>query len=218
MTTADRIGYLPQDLLDALSGEGGPQLPRMPQLGVTPCSGLAPMWDDEIDGELPDDRIRRLAAARAICRRCPVRIECDTEAQASPYTEGMWAGFGYYDEFVDLDEALSATNLQPRTTSPAQTTHPPDSQSAGTPGEPMTDHPSGEPTIEPEQLSDLKAMFNAIAQGDDDGAEAMVAAMDKEERERFHTAIHDAFEAELWLYTRAADIVGITLTAPFKAV
>ena len=80
----------------------------------------------------------------------------------------------------------------------------------------MTDHPSGEPTIEPDQLKDLKAMFNALIQGDDDGAEAMVAAMDTEERERFHTAIHDAFESELWLYTRAADIVGITLTAPFK--
>lgn len=92
-----------------------PQLPPMPRLGNTPCAGRAPMWDDRVEGESSDDRIERLTAARNICRRCPVRLGCDAEAQASPYTEGMWAGFGYYDEFVDLDELWLATNLQPRT-------------------------------------------------------------------------------------------------------
>ncbi|ORI15787.1 hypothetical protein BJI47_01450 [Rhodococcus sp. 1168] len=71
------------------------------------------MWDDHVDGEAPADRTVRLDAARRICRSCPVRLACDVEAQISPYTEGIWAGFHYLDATTDEEETVTASQPLP---------------------------------------------------------------------------------------------------------
>lgn len=112
--SAHEVGMPDEELLQLLrfiSGEAGPQLPRMPRLGMTPCVGRAPMWDDRVDGETPEERVRRLEAARNVCRRCPVRLACDAEAHASPYTEGVWAGFFHLEE--PIYEEVAVTDPQP---------------------------------------------------------------------------------------------------------
>lgn len=50
-----------------------------PRLDGAACAGMAPMFDDEIDGESPDSRAVRLA------RACTVAAD---EHQAT----GLWAG------------------------------------------------------------------------------------------------------------------------------
>ncbi|WP_032405182.1 WhiB family transcriptional regulator [Rhodococcoides fascians] len=76
----------------------------MPQLNNTLCAGKAPMWDGRIDGESVTDRAQRLDAARRICQRCPARHDCAVEAEASPYTEGIWAARDYLHEEVDVTD------------------------------------------------------------------------------------------------------------------
>jgi hypothetical protein len=72
----------PPDTLEALVD---------PRLDGAACAGMAPMFDDEIDGETPDSRAVRLAHARTICARCMVRSAC-TVAAAEHQATGLWAG------------------------------------------------------------------------------------------------------------------------------
>jgi WhiB family redox-sensing transcriptional regulator len=45
------------------------------------------------DGERGSSRTRREAAAKSICRTCPVRAECAAHALASREPYGVWGGF-----------------------------------------------------------------------------------------------------------------------------
>jgi WhiB family redox-sensing transcriptional regulator len=45
------------------------------------------------DGERGSSRTRREAAAKSICRTCPVRPECAAHALASREPYGVWGGF-----------------------------------------------------------------------------------------------------------------------------
>jgi WhiB family redox-sensing transcriptional regulator len=45
------------------------------------------------DGERGSSRARREAAAKSICRACPVRPECAAHALASREPYGVWGGF-----------------------------------------------------------------------------------------------------------------------------
>src|SRR5258705_10430990 len=45
------------------------------------------------DGERGASRLRREAAAKALCRGCPVRPECAAHALAAPGPYGVWGGF-----------------------------------------------------------------------------------------------------------------------------
>ncbi len=45
------------------------------------------------DGERGSSRMRREAAAKSICRTCPVRAECAAHALASREPYGVWGGF-----------------------------------------------------------------------------------------------------------------------------
>jgi WhiB family redox-sensing transcriptional regulator len=45
------------------------------------------------EGERGPSRSRREAAAKALCRACPVRAECAAHALNSPEPYGVWGGF-----------------------------------------------------------------------------------------------------------------------------
>lgn len=49
------------------------------------------------DGELPWQRDRREARARAICARCPVRKSCLRDALAAGIQDGVWGGLSERD-------------------------------------------------------------------------------------------------------------------------
>lgn len=79
----------------------------------------------------------------------------------------------------------------------------------------MTDTPPvDEKPIGSEQLLDLKALFQAIASDDEDGAELMIRGLDVDERQKFTQALKDAWETEVWLYNRAADIAARVIRTP----
>ncbi|WP_238586393.1 WhiB family transcriptional regulator [Rhodococcus rhodochrous] len=50
------------------------------------------MFDDDIPGESEAEQSRRLAAASAVCIRCPVRGPCRTAAGELGHPVGVWAG------------------------------------------------------------------------------------------------------------------------------
>lgn len=45
------------------------------------------------DGERGASRVRREVAAKAVCRRCPVRAECAAHALKAREPYGVWGGF-----------------------------------------------------------------------------------------------------------------------------
>ncbi|MDT2004555.1 hypothetical protein FXW78_07060 [Rhodococcus opacus] len=62
-----------------------------PELEGAGCAGRAPMFDDDVDGETPEERLARLGVAFSICRDCPVHAACDTAAREHQ-SVGLWAG------------------------------------------------------------------------------------------------------------------------------
>jgi hypothetical protein len=56
------------------------------------CAGQAPAFDDEIDGEPPADRARRIVRARRVCVTCPARPECSALAAREAPVSGVLAG------------------------------------------------------------------------------------------------------------------------------
>lgn len=75
----------------------------------------------------------------------------------------------------------------------------------------MTDSADDQP-IAIDQLLDLKALFQAIASGDEAGAERMIRGLDADERLLLPKALKDAWESQLWLFGVATNIVGRVLT------
>jgi hypothetical protein len=66
----------------------GPRLPHRPA-----CAGRAPEFDDQLPGETPDDRDRRVRAAAAVCADCPARHACAVAAtDLGREASGVWAG------------------------------------------------------------------------------------------------------------------------------
>jgi hypothetical protein len=55
------------------------------------CAGMAPMFDDELDGESAGWRKNRIALAQRVCAQCPVSADCRREAKKQ-VNEGVWDG------------------------------------------------------------------------------------------------------------------------------
>lgn len=68
-----------------------------PDLTGAACKGMAPLFDDHIDGETHEDTQARMVAARAVCARCPILATCRSAADGMDETlkAGMWAGDAY---------------------------------------------------------------------------------------------------------------------------
>jgi WhiB family redox-sensing transcriptional regulator len=47
--------------------------------------------DPELFNPAPTDQ-RAITAARALCARCPIRIDCLAVALATPHAQGIWGG------------------------------------------------------------------------------------------------------------------------------
>ncbi|YCN53424.1 WhiB family transcriptional regulator [Rhodococcus erythropolis] len=62
-----------------------------PTLSGAACTGRAPLFDDDIDGESVEHREARHHTAAAICRHCPVQPQCRAAA-GDHYALGVWAG------------------------------------------------------------------------------------------------------------------------------
>jgi len=62
-----------------------------PRLTGARCRGHAPLFDDQLDGEAPEQRSQRLAYAARICRGCPVAGPCRIAASEHD-AHGMWGG------------------------------------------------------------------------------------------------------------------------------
>lgn len=62
-----------------------------PTLSGAACTGRAPLFDDEIDGETEEQREARHYVAASICRSCPVQPECRAAA-GEHHALGIWAG------------------------------------------------------------------------------------------------------------------------------
>ena len=57
------------------------------------CTGLAPLFDAEVDGETPTDRGARHERAQAVCEQCRVLEVCRASLdRLPPRTDGVWAG------------------------------------------------------------------------------------------------------------------------------
>ena len=66
--------------------------PREGMAGAA-CSGLAPMFDAEVDDESTEDREARHIRARAVCAGCRVLNLCRASLDTlPPQTTGVWAG------------------------------------------------------------------------------------------------------------------------------
>ncbi len=64
-----------------------------PDLTGALCRGRDPWWDDNVAGEGLAARSRRLLAAVAACRGCPVLAKCAQLLPELPRsTSGVWAG------------------------------------------------------------------------------------------------------------------------------
>ncbi|WP_032405183.1 hypothetical protein [Rhodococcoides fascians] len=63
------------------------------------------------------------------------------------------------------------------------------------------------PTDATNAFLDVAALLKAVAAGDEEGADRMVRGFDQAERIAFSERLKEGFEAELWLYTRAAELV-----------
>lgn len=101
MSTCDttRAGTGPSVSVHARKSRGRqPSIPELiealvdPRLSGAACAGRAPMFDDEIPGEIEAEQSRRLSAAAAVCIRCPVRSACRTAASELDHLAGVWAG------------------------------------------------------------------------------------------------------------------------------
>jgi WhiB family redox-sensing transcriptional regulator len=56
------------------------------------CLGRPDLFFAPDDSETRSERRRREAAAKSVCSRCPVRIDCLTDALASDERFGIWGG------------------------------------------------------------------------------------------------------------------------------
>jgi len=56
------------------------------------CRGHPDLFFAPDDSETRSERRRREAAAKSVCARCPVRIDCLTDAFASDERFGIWGG------------------------------------------------------------------------------------------------------------------------------
>jgi hypothetical protein len=65
-----------------------------PDLGGRPaCAGMAPVFDDEVPGEIHSEREARHHQAIAICVTCPVSAACAAaRADLGREATGVWAG------------------------------------------------------------------------------------------------------------------------------
>ena len=68
-----------------------------PDLTGAACTGMAPLFDEHLDGETHEDTQARMVAARAVCARCPILATCRGAADGMDETlkAGMWAGDAY---------------------------------------------------------------------------------------------------------------------------
>lgn len=66
---------------------------RLPALRGGACTGRAPLFDYELDGETPAQRHARHTTAARICADCPALARCEAIARSLPAnTRGVWAG------------------------------------------------------------------------------------------------------------------------------
>jgi WhiB family redox-sensing transcriptional regulator len=56
------------------------------------CRGRPDLFFAPDDSETRSERRRREAAAKSVCARCPVRIDCLTDALTSDERFGIWGG------------------------------------------------------------------------------------------------------------------------------
>src|SRR5207302_10723600 len=56
------------------------------------CRGRPDLFFAPDDSETRSERRRREAAAKSVCARCPVRIDCLTDAFTSDERFGIWGG------------------------------------------------------------------------------------------------------------------------------
>ncbi|MFC7657986.1 WhiB family transcriptional regulator [Pseudonocardia benzenivorans] len=57
------------------------------------CRGHAPLFDDQLDDESPDERTARHARAVELCRACPALARCSAVEIGLPRdVRGVWAG------------------------------------------------------------------------------------------------------------------------------
>lgn len=62
-----------------------------PELSGAACTGLAPLFDDELPGESDEQREARHRDAAGICHRCPVQARCRVAA-TEHHALGVWSG------------------------------------------------------------------------------------------------------------------------------
>ena len=73
-------------------------LADLPQLDGAACRDRAPWFDvDHVGDETDDQRAARLAAAAAVCRRCPALAPCRDLVRRLPAAQrrGVWGGQVY---------------------------------------------------------------------------------------------------------------------------
>ncbi len=58
------------------------------------------------DDESDEDRDNREAAAAAVCRQCPVRIQCLNYAVGRPERYGVWGGMGEKERALERRRRL----------------------------------------------------------------------------------------------------------------
>ncbi len=57
------------------------------------CTGLAPLFDSDVDGETSEARTTRHERATAVCEGCRVLNLCRASLDTlPPRTDGIWAG------------------------------------------------------------------------------------------------------------------------------
>jgi WhiB family transcriptional regulator, redox-sensing transcriptional regulator len=61
------------------------------------CRGADPALFFPLDSERGPHRAAREAAAKAVCRRCPVRPPCAAHALAAGESSGIWGGLAESD-------------------------------------------------------------------------------------------------------------------------
>lgn len=57
------------------------------------CRGHAPLFDEQLPDETPDEQANRHQVARQVCRHCPARKPCAASVPTLPRsTGGVWGG------------------------------------------------------------------------------------------------------------------------------
>lgn len=84
------------------------------------CAGLAPLMDDTVPGETPEQRTARLDRAAVTCRTCSVRIACGIAA-SEHRAIGIWAS-ELHESRKERTESMTTTHNTPRGDGPCTVT------------------------------------------------------------------------------------------------